>query len=37
MHAGEFPLFAERIRECERAALAMESGTEAFLENYGFY
>jgi hypothetical protein len=37
IHARELPLFTERIREHERAALAMESGAEGFLENYGFY
>jgi len=34
MHAGKFPLLTERICECEHAALAVESGAEAFLDDY---
>ena len=34
---GELPFFAERIREREQATLPVETGAEAFLDNYGLH
>ena len=33
--AGELPFFAERICERKQAALPVEMGADAFLDNYG--
>jgi hypothetical protein len=35
--AGELPFIAERICEREQAALPVEMGAEAFLDNYGLH